>query len=159
MSTNYLLVLSDINLLISKSTYLISLTIDDQSGTLIFRWHLKIRAANLTYCSLTDRLAHGAPGLFDFKRTHRYCVQEVAFKSVKAFSPETSDEDVWKAIDKVFTGCYNDLEPFGRRPTTGHSDLKQSFRERFHYGYVYWIEISRNFNLLTWKLLFKSEKL
>lgn len=97
----------------------------------------EIRAANLTYCSLSDRLVHGGPGKFDFKKTHQYCVKDVAFRSVKAYSPESSDEKVWSIIDKVFPDCYNDLEPFGRRPTSGVRNLKHSYRERFHYGYIY----------------------
>ena len=95
----------------------------------------EIRAANLTYCGLRDRLAHGGPGMFDLKKTHQFCVKDVAFQSVKAYSPETSDEETWKIIDRVFPGCYNDLEPFGRRPTSPR-DLKQSYRERYYYGYV-----------------------
>jgi inner membrane protease ATP23 len=97
----------------------------------------EIRAANLTYCSIADRLVHGGPGLFDFKKTHQFCVKDVAFQSVKAYSPETGDEKLWSIIDKVFPDCYNDLEPFGRRPTGGVRNLKHSYRERYHYGYVY----------------------
>lgn len=96
----------------------------------------EIRAANLTYCSIADRLKHGGPGILDFKGTHQYCVKDVAFQSVKGFSPETSDEDLWKILDKVFPACYNDLEPFGRRATNGVRDLKHSYRERYYYGYV-----------------------
>lgn len=96
----------------------------------------KIRAANLTYCSISDRLAVGGPGLFDLKKTHQYCVKDVAFKSVKAYSPDTEDSKIWTIIDKVFPGCYNDLEPFGRRPINGSQEFRQSYRERYHYGYV-----------------------
>lgn len=63
-------------------------------------------------------------------------MKDVAFKSVKAYSPETSDEEVWNIVDRVFPACYNDLEPFGRRPLNGPRELKQSYRERFYYGYV-----------------------
>lgn len=97
----------------------------------------QIRAANLTYCSLQDRLRFGGPNFFDFKQTHRYCVRDVAIRSLKAYSPETDDKTIWDVVDKVFLGCYNDLEPFGRRPTSGPQALKQSFRERYYYGYVY----------------------
>lgn len=95
----------------------------------------EIRAANLTYCSISDRIMHGGPGLLDFKKTHQYCVKDVAFQSIKAYSPESSDSQLWSIIDKVFPNCYNDLEPFGRRPTSGIHDLKHSYRERFRYGY------------------------
>lgn len=97
----------------------------------------EIRAANLTYCSITDRIAHGGPGVFDFKKTHQYCVKDVAFRSIKAYSPETPDEELWKIVYRVFPQCYNDLEPFGRRPTSGIKDLKHSYRERYYYGYIY----------------------
>ena len=97
----------------------------------------EIRAANLTYCSILDRIMHGGPGIFNFKNTHQYCVKDIAFQSIKAYSPDTPDEDLWKVIYKVFPQCYNDLEPFGRRPTSGVRELKHSYRERYHYGYVY----------------------
>uniref|UniRef100_A0A6G1S6V0 Mitochondrial inner membrane protease ATP23 n=1 Tax=Aceria tosichella TaxID=561515 RepID=A0A6G1S6V0_9ACAR len=97
----------------------------------------EIRAANLTYCSISDRLMHGGPGLLDFKKTHQYCVKDIAFQSIKAYSPETDDSKLWSIVDKVFPDCYNDLEPFGRRPTSGVKNFKHSYRERFHYGYVY----------------------
>ena len=95
----------------------------------------EIRASNITYCSISDRINHRGPGKFDFKQTHQYCVKDVAFGSVKSYSPETSDEDLWKIVNKVFPYCYNDLEPFGRRATNGIRDLKQSYRERYYYGY------------------------
>jgi inner membrane protease ATP23 len=97
----------------------------------------EIRAANLTYCSIADRMVHGGSGMFDFKQTHQYCVKDVAFRSIKAYSPETEDSKLWSIVDKVFPDCYNDLEPFGRRPTGGVKNFKHSYRERFRYGYVY----------------------
>lgn len=97
----------------------------------------EIRAANLTYCSISDRIVHGGPGILNFKKTHQYCVKDIAFSSIKAYSPETPDDKLWTIIDKVFPYCYNDLEPFGRRPTSGMENLKHSYRERFHYNYVY----------------------
>jgi len=63
-------------------------------------------------------------------------VQDVAFQSVKAYSPETEDSKIWQIIDKVFPGCYNDLEPFGRRPINDVRAIKQSYRERYYYGYA-----------------------
>lgn len=97
----------------------------------------EIRAANLTYCSVSDRLQIGAPQMFSFKNTHKYCVKKVAFHSVKAYSPETNDSEIWNIVDKVFPYCYNDLEPFGRRPLNGSIELKHSYRERYHLGYIY----------------------
>lgn len=97
----------------------------------------EIRAANLTYCSVTDRIQVGAPKMFSFKNTHRYCVKNVAYRSVKAYSPETDDQEIKDIVDKIFPYCYNDLEPFGRRPLNGSSELKHSYRERYHLGYIY----------------------
>lgn len=74
--------------------------------------------------------------IFRLKRTHRFCVKDIAFRSVKAYSPETEDIKIWDIVDKVFPFCYNDLEPFGRRPANGSRDFKQSYRERYYYGYV-----------------------
>lgn len=82
-----------------------------------------------------DRMFFGGPLLNNIKKSHRECVQDVAFRSVKAYSPETEDSKIWKIIDRVFPGCYNDLEPFGRRYHKGSDDLKQSYRERYYYGY------------------------
>lgn len=70
-------------------------------------------------------------------KSHRVCVKGAAFKSVKGYSPDTEDEKIWEVIDRVFPGCYSDLEPFGRRPVAGSKGYKQSYRERFYYGYVY----------------------
>lgn len=98
----------------------------------------QIRASNLSYCTVADRLQVSGPssGWFEFKKAHKYCVKDVAFRSVQAFSPETDSEKIWSIIDKVFPFCYNDLEPFGRRPANGTEDFRQSYRERFYYGYV-----------------------
>lgn len=96
----------------------------------------EIRAANLTFCSITDSFSHGSGLNFQFKNAHQYCVKEVAFESVKAYSPETPDQEVWKIIDDIFPGCYNDLEPFGRRPLNGSQNFRHSYRERYLYGYA-----------------------
>lgn len=97
----------------------------------------EIRAANLTYCSIADRLQFGSPEPFSLKKTHQYCVQDVAFKSLKAYSPNTNDDELRSIVNKVFPYCYNDLEPFGRRPLNGSHELKHSYRERYHFGYIY----------------------
>lgn len=96
----------------------------------------QIRAANLTSCSVLDRIKCSSPESY-FKGTHEYCVKAGAFKSVKAYSPDTDDDKIAEIIDKVFPGCYNDLEPYGRRPLKNSLGFKQAYRERFHYGYVY----------------------
>lgn len=83
-----------------------------------------------------DKFRFGNNGLFELKRAHRYCVQDVAIRSLKAYSPELDDATAINIVDKVFPGCYNDLEPFGRRPLNRSHDLKQSYRERYHYGYI-----------------------
>lgn len=75
-------------------------------------------------------------GIFNLKRTHRHCVKDVAYRSVQAYSPEKDSAEIWQIVDNVFPTCYNDLEPFGRRPANGSRDFKQSYRERYYYGYV-----------------------
>lgn len=97
----------------------------------------EIRAANLTFCSITDRINHiGFKIFWNFKESHHACVKDVAFKSVKAYSPLTSDEKIANAIDEVFPSCYNDLEPFGRRLLGNQKAYRHSYKERYLYGYA-----------------------
>lgn len=97
----------------------------------------EIRAANLSYCSISDFLRFAPSSLFKFKKAHEICVKEVAIKSVKAYSPQTDISEVVDIVTKVFPKCYNDLEPFGRRPTYGRKETKHAYRERYLFGYIY----------------------
>lgn len=96
----------------------------------------EIRAANLTACKITDRFKYGGTLLWNFKKSHRLCVKDAAYESVKAYAPHKSPNEVVDVIEKVFDECYNDLEPFGRRPLFGRLNMKQSYRERYLFGYV-----------------------
>lgn len=95
----------------------------------------EIRAANLTYCSISEKISKFGP--YPLGGTHGDCVKKVAFASVKAYSPETDDAVIIDIVEKVFPTCYNDLEPFGRRPLTGPGEMRRAYRERYHLGYIY----------------------
>lgn len=62
---------------------------------------------------------------------------DVAAQSLRAYAPDVDQSKIAEIVNRVFPGCYNDLEPFGRRPLNGERELKQSYRERYYYGYMY----------------------
>lgn len=55
--------------------------------------------------------------------------------SVLAVRPDLSKEEARAAVDKVFTKCYNDLEPIGRRVRRNSTDMIRAYSERGNYGY------------------------
>lgn len=83
-----------------------------------------------------DKIKLGKYGMFHVKETHKICVKDAAFAATKGYSPSSTDEDVWGTIDRVFDGCYSDMEPFGRRPHNRSQEFRQAYRERYFYGYV-----------------------
>lgn len=95
----------------------------------------EVRASNLTYCGLEDRMRFGGPLAFQLRESHQYCVKDVALQSLESYSPETDKEKLRQIVEKVFPYCYNDLEPFGRRPMIRSINLRHSYRERFFMGY------------------------
>lgn len=48
---------------------------------------------------------------------------------------DLSNEEAKAAMDRVFTKCYNDLEPLGRRLRRNSRDIHRVYRERYLYGY------------------------
>ena len=72
---------------------------------------------------------------FRIKQQHAECVKTKAMGSVMAVRPELSKEEARAAVDKVFTKCYNDLEPIGRRVRRNSPDMMRAYNERSNYGY------------------------
>lgn len=66
-------------------------------------------------------------------KSFQECVKEKAILSVIMVRKVTYEE-AKAAIDRVFTKCYNDLEPFGRIPRK-HYDMDKIFIESLMYGY------------------------
>ncbi|XP_045159812.1 mitochondrial inner membrane protease ATP23 homolog [Mercenaria mercenaria] len=95
----------------------------------------EIRAANLFHCSLTSAYVNGEAKPWNIKERHMNCVKRKALTSVllvRNITPEEAD----KVIDKVFSRCYNDLEPFGRRLRLWARDEERSLSEGILYGYL-----------------------
>lgn len=45
-------------------------------------------------------------------------------------------EEAEAAVNRVFTRCYNDLEPVGRRIRRKSDDMHRAYREGHYYGYL-----------------------
>lgn len=96
----------------------------------------EIRAANLMHCSFLSAMLMGAASPMRIKEQHKACVRQKALASVMAVRDVTLEEAT-AAVDRVFTRCYNDLEPLGRRLRRNSNDQERIYRERYHYGYGY----------------------
>jgi len=48
---------------------------------------------------------------------------------------KVSKEVAEAAIERVFTKCYNDLEPIGRRIRRNSFDMPRAYAEGYLYGY------------------------
>ncbi|KAL1140610.1 hypothetical protein AAG570_000540 [Ranatra chinensis] len=95
----------------------------------------EIRAANLTHCGFLSAILQGDASLTNFKNRHQECVKSKAIQSVLAVRTVTREE-AKAAVDRVFTRCYRDLEPIGRRVKPNSTDAKRAHAEGFLYGYV-----------------------
>ncbi|GIY25798.1 mitochondrial inner membrane protease ATP23 homolog [Caerostris extrusa] len=96
----------------------------------------EIRAANLMHCSFMSALVMGTASLIRIKKQHQECVKRKALASVMAVR-DLSPEEAKAAMDRVFTKCYNDLEPLGRRLRRNSEDIHKVYRERYLNGYGY----------------------
>ncbi|XP_045465094.1 mitochondrial inner membrane protease ATP23 homolog [Harmonia axyridis] len=96
----------------------------------------EIRAANLAHCSWLSAWISGDTSIFNFKETHQFCVKNKALSSVMAVRNVT-EEEAMAAINKVFTKCYNDLEPLGRRLRRNSEDMYKVYAEGIYYGYEF----------------------
>ncbi|KAG5324953.1 ATP23 protease, partial [Acromyrmex heyeri] len=94
----------------------------------------EIRAANLGHCSFMSSLLQGDSSFINIKATHQNCVKHKARLSVMAVH-KVSKEVAEAAIERVFTKCYNDLEPIGRRIRRNSFDMPRAYAEGHLYGY------------------------
>ncbi|KAL1518090.1 hypothetical protein ABEB36_001767 [Hypothenemus hampei] len=94
----------------------------------------EIRAANLAHCSFASAWMNGDTSIFNFKETHQNCVKTKALSSVMAVRNITKLQAI-DAIERVFTRCYNDLEPIGRRIRRNSLDMEKAFEDGVYLGY------------------------
>lgn len=94
----------------------------------------EIRAANLTHCSYLSALMNGDISLGTVKEMHQICVKNKALASILAVR-KVSKEDAIDAVERVFSRCYPDLEPIGRRLRRGSEDMFKAYAEASYYGY------------------------
>ncbi|XP_077264702.1 mitochondrial inner membrane protease ATP23 homolog [Temnothorax americanus] len=94
----------------------------------------EIRAANLAHCSFMSSFVQGDSSFINVKATHQNCVKRKAKMSVMAVH-KVSEEVAEAAIERVFTKCYNDLEPVGRRIRRNSLDMPRAYAEGHLYGY------------------------
>jgi len=73
----------------------------------------EIRKHNLGHCMLSQNRSRPG-GTWSIKNQHRNCVRDMSIISMHHLKFVPMDIAV-KAVDEVFTKCYNDLEPIGRR--------------------------------------------
>ncbi|KAH0560222.1 mitochondrial inner membrane protease ATP23 homolog [Cotesia glomerata] len=94
----------------------------------------EIRAANLTYCSFLSAFIDGDASPFNMKKKHQECVKRRAMLSVLAARGVTPQEAT-AAVERVFTRCYNDMEPIGRRIKRNTGDMDKALYEATLFGY------------------------
>ncbi|XP_022912457.1 mitochondrial inner membrane protease ATP23 homolog [Onthophagus taurus] len=94
----------------------------------------EIRAANLVHCSFISAWLQGDVSVFNIKEAHQKCVKSKAYQSVLAVRNVTKEE-ARDAVERVFSKCYNDLEPVGRRLRRNSNDMFKAFDEGYLFGY------------------------
>ncbi|GJQ68345.1 hypothetical protein Trydic_g16939 [Trypoxylus dichotomus] len=94
----------------------------------------EIRAANLTHCSFLSAWFQGDASPFNIKEAHQNCVKTKAYQSVMAVRNVT-ERQAKDAIERVFTRCYSDLEPIGRRIKRSSMDVYKAYSEAYLFGY------------------------
>ncbi|XP_024940971.1 mitochondrial inner membrane protease ATP23 homolog isoform X2 [Cephus cinctus] len=94
----------------------------------------EIRAANLAHCSFLSAFMQGDASFINVRETHKNCVKRKAMMSVLAVR-NVSEEEALAAVDRVFSKCYKDLEPIGRRIRRNSLDMHKAFLEGPYYGY------------------------
>ena len=92
----------------------------------------EIKKANLGDCNYA-RYLNRKDANFAVNSKHKDCVKSVALENLirTKFVPE---KEAREAISTVFSKCYNDLEPIGRRAIT-KDDMAEAFYERYLFGY------------------------
>uniref|UniRef100_A0A8D8PRI6 Mitochondrial inner membrane protease ATP23 n=1 Tax=Cacopsylla melanoneura TaxID=428564 RepID=A0A8D8PRI6_9HEMI len=94
----------------------------------------EIRAANLAHCSYLSGIMHGTVSMVALKKQHAECVADRATWAVALVRKLTYDE-ARPIVESVFTRCYNDLEPLGRRIKPRSFDGELALSESCQLGY------------------------
>ncbi|PSN36776.1 hypothetical protein C0J52_19397 [Blattella germanica] len=94
----------------------------------------EIRAANLTHCSFLSAWHQGDASPFRIQSQHQECVKTKAMQSVLAVRNVT-EEEARAAVNRVFSRCYDDLEPIGRRLRRNSLDMYKAYMEAPMFGY------------------------
>ena len=93
---------------------------------------MEVRKANLANCNYGLYLSR-TDARFAVKRQHEVCVRNTAVDFlVKTKFVERKVAET--AVDQVFSKCYADLEPVGRR-VRHFGDMKQAEKEKYLFGY------------------------
>ena len=93
---------------------------------------MEVRKANLANCNYALYLTRKDAN-FAVKKQHRICVENTAVESLvksKFVDKDTARE----AVQKVFSKCYQDLEPIGRR-VRHKEDMIKAEKENYMFGY------------------------
>eukprot|EP00088_Acartia_fossae_P039858 TRINITY_DN41493_c0_g1_i1.p1 TRINITY_DN41493_c0_g1~~TRINITY_DN41493_c0_g1_i1.p1 ORF type:complete len:114 (-),score=12.74 TRINITY_DN41493_c0_g1_i1:172-513(-) len=92
----------------------------------------EIRRANLANCGFGVYMQQDGAN-FGVRKEHANCVKLVATKAL--IHQRFMDKDLAQySVDKVFSKCYQDLEPIGRRAKDA-ADILRAFEEKFLFGY------------------------
>lgn len=94
----------------------------------------EIRAANLAHCSYLAGLMHGTVSPIKLKQQHAECVADRATWAV-AVVRKLDYVEARTIVESVFTRCYNDLEPIGRRLKPKSFDGELALSEGCLLGY------------------------
>jgi len=93
---------------------------------------MEVRKANLANCNYALYLSR-KDAEFAVKQQHEVCVRNTSVDflvKTKFVDRQVAEE----AVDKVFSKCYQDLEPIGRRAKHIY-DMKQANKEKYLFGY------------------------
>ncbi|KAI5719881.1 hypothetical protein M8J76_016321 [Diaphorina citri] len=93
----------------------------------------EIRAANIAHCSYLAGLMHGSVSLVALKQQHAECVADRATWAVSMVR-KLSYAEARNIVESVFTRCYNDLEPIGRRIKPRSNDAELALSEGVQLG-------------------------
>ena len=91
---------------------------------------IEIRKANLAGCNFMIHFTRNNP--LAVKEQHASCVANSAITVLN--SKIDNYELAKKSVNNVFSKCYNDLEPIGRR-CKDDVDMKRAYKERYLFGY------------------------
>ena len=91
----------------------------------------EVRKANLASCNFMIHFTRN-DSEFGVKDQHAKCVANTA---VDCLEMKINNRELAKqAVSHVFSKCYNDLEPIGRK-CRNNVDMKRAYSERYLYGY------------------------